>query len=359
MAPKILVLRFSSIGDIVLTTPVLRALQQQLGAEVHYLTKAAFASVLDHNPYIHTVWTFKKQVKEVSAALRTEKFDYIIDLHNNLRSRELSLRLGCFGPLLGPKVYRFQKLNWQKWLLTRWKINRLPARHIVDRYLAAAAPLGVMADGQGLDYFLPDLTAEEKNRLAAQLQLGGINFWLAHAGARALQGASPYLAFVVGAAHATKCLTELQQFAFCQAYQAPIVLLGGPSEKAVGERLSQAGSHVINTCGQYGLHVSAFLVSQAAIVLTHDTGLMHIAAAFKRPIVSIWGNTVPEFGMFPYLPGAGSPAEQRLSVPGLSCRPCSKIGFAACPKGHFNCIRQLPVAAIVAAVKEARATSAD
>ncbi|MFT7226079.1 MAG: ADP-heptose:LPS heptosyltransferase, partial [Neolewinella sp.] len=81
------------------------------------------------------------------------------------------------------------------------------------------------------------------------------------------------------------------------------------------------------------------LVRKAATVVTHDTGLMHVAAAFRKPIVSIWGNTVPDLGMYPYLPGQEALEKQRRQeVVGLSCRPCSKIGHQACPQGHFRCI---------------------
>ncbi len=350
MAEKILVVRFSSIGDIVLTSPLLRALHQQRpGAEVHYLTKAAFASVVAHNPYISRVWIIQKEVSEVSQVLREEGFDYIIDLHNNLRSRELSWRLGSHRLGSKTKVYRFQKLNFQKWLLTRWKINRLPQKHIVDRYLAAASSLGIINDGQGLDYFPGPLRQEEQQQMMAHALIRAQS-----AGARPnLIEARPYLAFVVGAAHPTKCLTEAQQLAFCKAYTKPIVLLGGPAEKALGERLSQAGQHVVNTCGHYSLNASAHLLRQAAAVLTHDTGLMHIAAAFRKPIVSIWGNTMADFGMYPYLPGKEQEEQQRrIEVQGLSCRPCSKIGYAACPQGHFHCIRDIKVEDIIDKLKE-------
>ena len=95
-----------------------------------------------------------------------------------------------------------------------------------------------------------------------------------------------------------------------------------------------ARSPIHNGCGRYSLHQSASLLRQAAFVVSHDTGLMHIAAAFGQRIYSIWGNTVPEFGMYPF-----RTEYEALEVPGLPCRPCSKIGFAQCPQGHFRCMR--------------------
>lgn len=325
MAKKILIVRFSSIGDIVLTTPVIRAVSRQTGAEVHFLTKSSFRSILEHNPYLAKVWTIKKEITEVISGLRAENFDAVIDLHHNLRT----LRLGWM--LSGRPFHRFDKLNWQKWLLTRWKVNRLPRVHIVDRYLAAAASLGVVNDGEGLDYFTGPVLEKDDFKVA-------MREW----------AAEPYLAFVVGAAHPTKCLTPEQMMSFCQGYRNRIILLGGPAERALGENLEAAGDHVINTCGKCTLNESAHLVAKASAVLTHDTGLMHVAAAFRRPIVSVWGNTVPAFGMYPYLPGSEEiEIERRVETTGLSCRPCSKIGYPECPKGHFSCIRDIETADIV------------
>lgn len=317
--PKILVIRFSSIGDIVLTTPVIRALQQQLGAEVHLLTKSSFAGVLSANPYLTKIWTIKKRVDEVSAALKKEGFTAIIDLHRNLRSVQVKLALW------GTPAYTFDKLNWQKWLLTRWKINRLPDIHIVDRYLAAAAPLGVKNDGKGLDYHIPE--ADQVDPADWNLPTG-------------------YVALVIGAAHATKRLPTPRLTELCQGISSPIALLGGPSDEAAGQQIaSEAGSHVVNLCGKLRLHQSADIVRQAGTVISHDTGLMHIAAAFQQKILSIWGNTVPDFGMYPYIPGK---EENSIifEVKDLPCRPCSKIGYAECPKGHFKCMEGQDLAGV-------------
>ena len=148
--PKILIIRFSSIGDIVLTSPVIRCLKLQTGSEIHYLTKQPFVALLKNNPHVSKVFAIDKSVGEVLPALRREKYDYIIDLHHNLRTFILKWRL----PFV--KSYAFKKLNFEKWLLTNFKINRLPKTHIVDRYLETVKSLGVKNDGQGLDFFLPE-----------------------------------------------------------------------------------------------------------------------------------------------------------------------------------------------------------
>ena len=126
---KILIVRFSSIGDIVLTSPVIRCLKQQLkDVEIHYLTKENFKSVVELNPNIDKLHTFKKDLKPVLNQLKKEKFDYVIDLHKNIRSFRVKLALGC-------KSYSFKKLNFEKWLLVNFKINHLHKKHIVERYL--------------------------------------------------------------------------------------------------------------------------------------------------------------------------------------------------------------------------------
>ena len=110
-----------------------------------------------------------------------------------------------------------------------------------------------------------------------------------------------------------------------------------------------AGAHVVNLCGALSLYQSASFVRQAAKVATHDTGLMHIAAAFRKEMVSIWGNTVPKFGMYPFYPD-GMDRNTTIEVQGLSCRPCSKIGHKRCPEKHFRCMNALDIAQICSAL---------
>ena len=340
---KILILRFSSIGDIVLTTPVIRAVKQQVaGAVVHFATKPAFRGIVANNPHVDRVHCLSGSLGELVAELRAEQFDFIIDLHNNLRTGLIKARLGV-------KSSSFDKLNARKWLLVNWKIDTLPRVHIVDRYLAAAAPLGVINDKQGLDYFIPGADeVDVAEALPPAFQRG-------------------YVAFAIGAQHATKRLPVERIIELCGLLRQPVVLLGGPTDETTGHIIelafdagaatspvpvpripdspyyfppspnSSASKTIIyNACGKFNLNQSASLVRQAQLVVSHDTGLMHVAAAFGKPIISVWGNTVPAFGMYPYR------TEFRvLEVEGLSCRPCSKIGFAACPKGHFKCMRDI------------------
>lgn len=307
---KILIIRFSSIGDIVLTTPVIRCLKQQLkDIEIHYLSKKAFQQILSSNPHIDKLHLLDEQLSITIEQLKSERFDYIIDLHNNLRTRIIKFQLGV-------KSRSFNKLNIKKFLLVNFKINTLPDKHIVERYLETVAFLGVKNDGKGLDYFF----SKEYN---LELLLPSTH--------------QHYLGLVIGAQHATKRLPTEKLIGICKSINFPIVLLGGKEDRGRADEICKAtGEHVLNACGKYTIEESAFLVKQAKKIISHDTGLMHIAAAFNKPIVSVWGNTVPEFGMYPYLVSEHKIAE----VKGLRCRPCSKIGYKKCPLGHFKCMNE-------------------
>lgn len=310
---KILILRFSSIGDIVLTSPLVRCLKQQLNnVEIHYFTKKSFVSIVENNPNIDKVFSFEKNVDEVIPELKKENYDWVIDLHNNLRSIQVKRALGKLSK-------SFNKLNIEKWMFVNFKINRLPSKHIVDRYFEAVAHLGVKNDLNGLNFFIDAKNEVNISSLQKEFHNG-------------------FIAFVIGAKHNTKKLPLEKIISICKKINQPIILIGGKEDFETGETIASHTSNIFNACGKYNLQHSASLVKQAEKVITHDTGMMHIAAAFKKNIISVWGNTVPEFGMYPYMPGKES---KIVEVQNLSCRPCSKIGFEKCPKGHFKCMNEI------------------
>jgi ADP-heptose:LPS heptosyltransferase len=335
---KILVIRFSSIGDIVLTTPVMRCLKKQLGAEVHFLTKKGFEKILLNNLNIDRVFSIEKKVSEIIKALKSEHYDYVIDLHNNIRSWQVKNALGV-------KSYSFDKLNFEKWLMVNLKINRLPHTHIVDRYLDTVKDLGVVNDGQGLDYFIPkedevDVTQFIRENFTQKLPPQYFDL--------KNEKILPYIAFVIGAAHATKRLPVEKIVEICNGLNLPVLLLGGKEDKATGDAIVMKSTHyVYNFCGVLNLNQSASVVKQAQKVITHDTGLMHIAAAFHKNITTVWGNTIPEFGMTAY-----TKTVEDFEVKGLHCRPCSKIGHQKCPKGHFDCMRKQDCQSIISSLNK-------
>ena len=324
MKTKFLIIRFSSIGDIVLTSPVVRCLKTQFpDAEVHFLTKKRNADLLQANPYIDQIHLLDKSLSDIIQTLKAENFDYVIDLHNNLRSLAVKLRLKV-------KSYSFNKLNFRKILLTKFKLNTMPEGHIVERNLETLRHFNILNDGKGLEYFIP--LEDEFNR--SELPDNFLN---------------GYVAIVLAGTYPTKKLPVEKYKKLISESSIPFVLLGGKSERTMAANILEWNTgNVIDFTGKLRINQSASLVKNARLVISNDTGLMHIAAAYHKKILSVWGNTSPELGMYPYLPDEGS---EILEVKGLSCRPCSKLGYHECPKKHFRCLNDIPEDRIIDWVK--------
>jgi ADP-heptose:LPS heptosyltransferase len=311
----------------VLTTPVVRCLKKRYpDAEIHYLTKAEYHPLLAANPYITRFHLLEDDLDVVIQDLKKENFDTVIDLHKNIRS--LSVRNA-----LGVRSVTFKKLNLQKWLRVNFKVENVSDKHIVDRYFDALEPLGVENDGNGLDYYIWEKEVRDFVPALAQ---------------------PPYIAFAVGAKHNTKKLPDEKIIELCEKITGRIMVLGGAGEVALGNKLNELfPAKIANLCGRINLNESAYVVKNARKVIAHDTGFMHIAAAFKKPILSIWGNTVPAFGMYPYYGARHELKFQNQSfifeVDGLPCRPCSKLGYEGCPRHHFKCMNGQDLEAIARA----------
>jgi heptosyltransferase-2 len=315
---KFLIIRFSSIGDIVLTTPVIRCLRKKYpDAQIHYLTKQSFASIVLTNPYLDKVHVLREDLDIVIEELKAENFDYIIDLHHNLRTLRIKRALKITS-------FSFNKLNIQKWVFVNFKMNVMPDKHIVERYMDTVKTLGVINDGLGLDFFIHD------KDVVAQKDIP-----VSH-----LHG---YIGIVIGAAHNTKKLPVHKLKELCSKIHHPVILLGGKEDYLNASLVSSIDPvKIYNACGKYNLSESADLVRRAKLIISHDTGLMHIAAAFKKDVISVWGNTVPSFGMYPY-----QTSYEIFDVKKLWCRPCSKIGYDKCPLGHFKCMEKISIDGIV------------
>jgi len=329
---KILFIRFSSIGDIVLTTPIIRCVRQQYpDAEIHFLVKQSFKPVLIANPYINVIHTLDKDLKETIAQLKTDKFDYVIDLHRNLRTLRVKQSLDV-------PAYTFDKLNFKKWLYVNFKWKVMPDKSIVERYFEGLKELTIKNDGEGLDYFIPEQSKTKLEDIPYGHSVG-------------------FVGCVIGGSYFTKKLPVQKWKEFVALCPYPIILLGGPEDRDDGNMIVEADTaKVYNACGKFNLNESADLVRRARVVVSNDTGLMHIAAAFKKPIVSLWGNTTPEMGMFPYygfnnLNQNVSRLSVMLEVKHLSCRPCSKIGYHKCPKKHFKCMNDISAEQMTEEVK--------
>lgn len=310
MSPRILVIRFSSMGDILLTTPVLRALREKYPkGEIHFLTKAKFREAIESHPVPNHFWYLENSLHEIIRSLQQVRFDIIIDLHVSIRSALVRFQLN------GDHLI-FPKKSWKRWLWIKAGIGKLDSRHIVERYMAALKPLGIITGAGKLEF---SIQSEIRSRILQEKE-------------QIFYNQNP-VAIVLAATWNTKKWPEEHFIRFLKGLNRAFVLLGGPSEQSMGNRILLETNGGINRCGQCSLQESAAWIEQAPFVVTHDTGLMHLAAALGKTCFVIWGNTVPELGMYPW-----KTEFYNLEVRGLSCRPCTHLGHAVCPKGHFACM---------------------
>lgn len=320
---KILIIRFSSIGDIVLASPVFRCVKKQLkDAEVHLLTKQSFRIVTENNPYIDRFFYYDNDINTIIDQLKKESYDYVIDLHNNIRSNKVKRALKR-------KTYTIDKLNVQKFLLTKLNLNFMPGRHITLRSLDTVAKLGVTDDGEGLDYFIPEKDKVKQTDIPTAHLAG-------------------FIAIVIGATYATKRLPTAKLKELCMKINHPIILLGGKEDKAAGDEIAAADDiKIYNACGKFNLNESADLVRQSKLVVSHDTGLQYIACAFQKPVLAVWGGTSPKLDVEPYYGSrvanqGGLPKHENILL-NLRCQPCSKYGTNTCPLEHFNCMQKIDI----------------
>lgn len=325
---KILLIRFSSIGDIVLTTPVIRCIKRQMDddVELHMLTRDKFESLSYNNPYIDKTHEYGNSLREVIKELKKEEFDYVVDLQKNSLSRRVCWALGC-------EHHSFHKLDFKKMLLTTFKINKLPDVHIVDRYFEAVEPLDVKNDGRGLEFYISESNMMQEPDLPEEFRNG-------------------FYAVVVGGSYNTKVIPTEKLVEIIEKLDEPVILLGGPGDMQRAKQVADAvGENVWNPVGMLNLEQSAAIIKMSKAVLTSDTGMMHIAAALNKPMVSVWGNTVPEFGMYQLYPKGSTNKLNIVEIKDLKCRPCSKLGYKKCPKGHFKCMKMIDTDKVVSLLK--------
>lgn len=312
---KILIIRFSSIGDIVLASPVFRCVKQQLpDVEVHFLTKSAFKQVTEANPYIDYFHYYDDNMDALMEVLSKKNFDHVIDLHNNIRSTTIRKKLKR-------PVQVIDKLSWQKFLLTKLNINVMPRIHITQRSLHTVNKLGVTDDGRGLDYFIPSDQKVFANDIPATH----------HAG---------FISIVIGANHFTKKMPVHKLQELCKKINHPIILVGGDMEKEAGDQIASVDEmKIYNSCGKFSLQESADIIRQSKVVISHDTGFQYIACAFQRPVIALWGGTSPKLDVEPYY-GSSLPSKHQNILLNLRCQPCSRYGSDKCPLEHFNCMEK-------------------
>jgi lipopolysaccharide heptosyltransferase II len=338
---KTLIIRFSSVGDIVLSSLLVRTLRRRFPQNhIDFLLKSEYADLVRYNPHINRVIEFPSggsvnNLFRLRRTIRKERYDLIVDIHDSIRSRLLSLG--------AHRLVRVDKRKVARWLLVnvKWDLYKSlgGAPSVAERYLETVKPFGVRDDGGGLELHVP---RETRDRVGMMLQDGGI-----------LPG-SPAIGICPSAKHANKMWLK-ERFAetaaaLVQRHGAPVLLFGSIDEAprcdeiAAMVKAALPGARVANLAGSLSLLETAAAMDHCGVVVTNDSGLMHIAAARKRNVVALFGPTVRQFGFFPF-----GTASTVVEHPTLACRPCTHIGLPDCPRGHFKCMRELDSGTVITA----------
>lgn len=324
---KVLIIHAGTIGETLLITPIIRILKTERDAEIHLLLPRERNVILDENPYYDQIIHSDERAFKLRKRVKNESYCYIIDLRNDLTSFFI-----CLGNSKNRLVFKRHLLK--RWFYSKMKINWLPNKHLVDQYIDLLEPLKIKGDNLGLDFYIPEKDEVENAWLPKSHQNG-------------------YAAVAIGATHATRKLPVNRLIELCDRINKPIILIGDnedqevaneiesffeqgtPEEEEAIEELNKKAI-IFNACGKFNFNQQASMLKNASWVFTHDNDHMHIAAALKKQIYTIWGNTTPHFGMYPYRTQFTVFENNKLS-----CRPCAFGGYANCPKGHFKCMNDV------------------
>jgi len=339
---KILIIRFSSLGDILLATPLIRVVRDAFpSARIDFLTKAEYRDVLKFNPHLSSVLELENSdfgsLREIGSRLRKEHYDLLLDIHNSLRSRYLRYRTRAAKTRVVNKrsVRRFFLVNL-KWNLYRRIVS------VADRYLETVGYLNLQHDGKGLEISLQEEIVGATTSILSKFHLDRCKY---------------VIGLVPTARHFTK-RWPIEKFVelgveLAQRHHVRFLIFGGREDREYCSDLAQminarsGASAAENLAGTLSLLETAAAFDFCDVIVSNDSGLMHLAAARKRKIIAIFGSTVREFGFLPY----GTP-HTVVEVPGLKCRPCTPIGRSRCPKGHFRCMRDIHVRDVVRVTEE-------
>jgi len=306
--------------EILFSTPIIRTLADQKKTSVDILTDQKHALLFESSPFVRQV------IHPDSIQGKTQQYDLMIDLQNDKKSKMDRIR--------SQQSIKFPKSKFKEWLFTSFQINKLPSKHLVDQYFEFLQPLEIHNDYNGLDYFIPDRDIVENDWLPETHQNG-------------------YAVFAIEGASNTQQLPIERMIELCDRINKPIILIGGKKDQKKAEEIElffkkgteaeereieslNKKASIFSACGKFNLNQEASIIENSSWVFTHENIYMHIAAAFKKQIFSIWGSTSPLFGKYPY--------ETKFTVfenNKLKCRPCSTTGYDKCPKGHFKCMQDL------------------
>ncbi|MBI1803731.1 MAG: lipopolysaccharide heptosyltransferase II [Ignavibacteria bacterium] len=338
---KILIVRFSSLGDIILASPLIRILRAAYPhAQIDFLVKSEYADILKPNPHLSSVIELKTaerdELRTLKRQLRANRYDLILDLHNNLRSRYVRL----FSRTRRVRVVRKRAIARFFLVKRKWNFYR-DDTSVADRYLETVKSFGLRNDGKGLEVFVPEEVTASASAIVSKCQLGRY---------------TRILGMVPTARHYTKRWPQERFVEFgiqyAKAQRSKVLLFGSKDEVEYCGDIAQMvnaelGSPAVESlAGKLTLLETAAVFDRCDVVVTNDTGLMHLAAARKRKIVAVFGSTVRELGFFPY--GTESIVVEKQ---GLSCRPCTHIGLRECPRKHFLCMKGIEAQQVLAATE--------
>lgn len=333
---KTLILRLSSIGDIILTTPFIRVFHKAFpDTQLDFVLKKEYADLLRFHPHIHTLFELdgeggNDELIRWKNFFAQQNYDYIFDLHNNFRTK--FMRTGLKAP-----VYVINKRTLQRWLLVKFKWNLFhEIISVPDRYIETASSIGILPDGDGPDIYIPEKILHDVH-VKIQNEFGRFS--------------KPLIALCPGSKHFTKRWPIEYYSALAKRIinelNCGIIILGGLVDEQLAEVIIRSsGGNIFNGCNRYSILETAAAFDSCSLVVTNDSGLMHIASARKKSIISIFGSTVREFGFTPYNTDAII-----FENKNISCRPCSHIGRDSCPKEHFRCMKEILPDAVFEEVK--------
>jgi lipopolysaccharide heptosyltransferase II len=334
---KILIIRLSSIGDVLLTTPVIRLLKIKFpGSKIDFVIKKEFAQVLADHPQVHRFYIFdnhteNSSLRAIKKEIRHQQYDLVIDLHKNIRSYFLTI--GSRAKMI---------LHYNKGIVPRFFYVKFKLRFFKEivpaylKYINSLQPYEIEDDHQGLEFYVD---ADVKNQVKQKYG----NFW--HETNQSIIGIAP------GAHHPTKRWTS-EGFSAVINYLVDkgnykIILFGNLDDRKIVASLAiHSSQNVLNTAGELSLCETGALMDFCDLVVTNDSGLVHLASALKKKVVAIFGSTTEELGFFPYL-------TEHIIVQNnsLKCRPCSHIGRKKCPKKHFKCMKDIPAGQVIDAIE--------
>jgi lipopolysaccharide heptosyltransferase II len=339
---KTLVIRFSSIGDVVLASPLIRVLHKRFpSSQIDFVVRKEYSELIRYNPNLNLAIEFDAQggfqeLRRLKERIRREKYDLIIDIHNSLRSRYIRSFSGA------KEIVVINKRIFARTMLVRLKKNYYhDIVSVADRYLEPVRIYGIENDAQGLEIFIPDETMYKVSRKMSSLRLRTFEI---------------VVGFCPSAKHATKRWPE-ERFIeaglqLVREQKAKIILFGGKNDTVLCTTIANGINRkserecAIEFSDQFSLIETAAAMQFCDVIVTNDSGLMHIAAAMKKKVVAIFGSTVREFGFFPV--GTENIIIERK---GLYCRPCSHIGRSNCPERHFRCMNEIQVDDVVDSIK--------